>query len=83
MEQPTTVSTRPLCCSNEISLCIGLLTVKIVLRGARGVGKTQLARRLQGLSFDKSYVPTREIATANINWSYKSSSDVIKVRRST
>ena len=54
-------------------------TVKIVVRGARGVGKSMLVRRLRGEAFDPHYTPTREIDTANINWSYKTSTDIINV----
>lgn len=58
---------------------LGDIAVKIVLRGARGVGKTSLLKRLKGEPFEEAYVPTPEIATAHIHWNYKNSDDVIKV----
>lgn len=47
--------------------------MKVVLKGERGSGKSSLLQRLQGLPFTSasSYVPTPEIQTATINWSYK------------
>mmetsp|Transcript_4235 Transcript_4235/g.15545 ORF Transcript_4235/g.15545 Transcript_4235/m.15545 type:complete len:387 (-) Transcript_4235:261-1421(-) len=53
--------------------------MKIVLIGRRGVGKTALFRRLQGLGFDSSYEATREICTASINWSAPNEIDSVKV----
>jgi len=55
-------------------------TMKIVVRGARRSGKTALVQRLQGKRVPTSYQPSKELTTCTINWAYKSTSDVVKVR---
>jgi GTPase SAR1 family protein len=46
--------------------------VKIIIRGDRGVGKTQLWRRLQQKEFESAYAVSSQIQIAHINWDYKS-----------
>ena len=53
--------------------------MKVVIRGARGVGKKQLWRRVQGLEFTPEAHPTPAIRSAHINWSYKVTDEVIDV----
>lgn len=55
-------------------------SVKIVIRGERGTGKTSLLHRLQGRPVPAQHEPTAEIQTANINWNFKNTDEVIKVR---
>lgn len=51
--------------------------MKIVIRGDKGTGKTNLWRRLQGQSFNPNHVPTPELQSATITWNFKSSSEEI------
>ena len=53
--------------------------MKVVLRGAAKTGKSSLLRRLQGKQFDPNYIKTSRIQSANINWSYRETNDVVKV----
>lgn len=55
-------------------------SMRIVIRGARGAGKTSMLQRLRGQRWGDKYVPTPEIATAQINWTYKTRDDIVKVR---
>lgn len=55
--------------------------MRIVIRGARGAGKTSLLQRLQGNKWSERYVATPEIGIAHISWSYKTRDDIVKVRR--
>lgn len=48
------------------------LSVKIIIKGERKTGKTCLFNRLQGKTFIEEYIPTNQIQTTHINWSYKS-----------
>ena len=51
--------------------------MKIVIRGDKGTGKTNLWRRLQGQSFNPNHVPTPELQSSTINWNFKSSAEEI------
>ena len=53
--------------------------MRIVIRGARGAGKTSLLQRLQGNKWSERYVATPEIGIAHISWSYKTRDDIVKV----
>jgi len=43
-------------------------SMKVVIRGERGVGKTSLFHRLRGLDFDPTYNPSCEISVETIAW---------------
>ena len=49
-------------------------SVKIIIRGERNTGKTQLFNRLQGKAFSNDYIATKQIQTAVLSWSFKSNS---------
>ena len=54
--------------------------LKIVVRGSRGTGKTNLIRRLQAKDFMKTHEKTKEIQVSRIKWnSSVSKSDIVKV----
>ena len=59
-----------------------LYHMKLVVRGARGVGKSSLLARLQGArAIPSAHTPTPEIQTASISWTYKNTDDKIEVVR--
>jgi hypothetical protein len=55
------------------------VTVKVVIRGDRKTGKSQLWRRVQQKAFEDEYSPTPAIQIAHINWSYKVHDDPVLV----
>lgn len=55
------------------------MNLKVVIRGDRKTGKTQLWRRVQQKAFEDEYVPTAAIQIAHINWAYKMHDDPVLV----
>lgn len=55
------------------------ISVKIIIKGDRNVGKSCLLERLQGRGFIEAYTPSEEISVASIQWSFKATEDVVKV----
>ena len=53
--------------------------MKILIRGQRKTGKTQLLRRLQGLGFVADYTATPEISTAHLIWTCPATDEKVKV----
>ena len=53
--------------------------MKILIRGQRRTGKTQLLRRLQGLGFVADYTATPEISTAHLIWTCPATDEKVKV----
>ena len=53
--------------------------MRILIRGARGVGKSSLFSRLEGGPFSDEHVPTPEVQVTHIAWNYKMSDEVVKV----
>ena len=53
--------------------------MKVVLRGDKNTGKTQLWNRLLGKGFNPNYKTTDRTQIGNITWDYQSTSDIINV----
>ncbi|TYZ67613.1 hypothetical protein PybrP1_007149 [[Pythium] brassicae (nom. inval.)] len=49
--------------------------MRIVLRGARGTGKTSLFQRLKGEPIPETHAPTPQLQSATINWSFRAGSE--------
>ena len=66
-----------------LTVCVGnmviILLVKIVLRGAGGVGKTSLFEVFQGRSCPEEYKPSQQIITTNVLWTNPISKERVKV----
>ena len=56
-----------------------LYHMKLVLRGARGVGKSSLLARLKGRPYVEGRAPTPEIQRESLLWQYKNMDDKIEV----
>ena len=54
-------------------------SMKIVICGNRGCGKTGLWNRFQGQRFNSSYQPTNDIKAATINWQFMQSNVKVEV----
>lgn len=75
---PAAVSTM----KNEVSRKFArgaTYNMRVIIRGDRNTGKTQLWNRMQGKGFSAAYLPTPQIQTATIDWNHKTASEVIKV----
>ena len=53
--------------------------MKILIRGARKCGKSQLLRHLQGLPYQAEYTATPEIETAHVIWTCPRTDENVKV----
>ena len=53
--------------------------MKILIRGERKTGKTQLLRLLQGMPFEAEYTATPEITTAHVIWTCPTTEENVKV----
>ena len=76
--KPAAVSTM----KNEVSRKFAhgaTYNMRVIIRGDRNTGKTQLWNRMQGKGFSVAYIPTAQIQTATIDWNHKTTSEVIKV----
>jgi GTPase SAR1 family protein len=51
--------------------------VRVLIRGDRETGKSALLKRLQGGAFIEQHVITPHIVSTPINWSYKTSEDLV------
>ena len=75
-------SISPLRMSTDLRRKLGrgaTYNLRLLIRGDLHTGKTQLWRRLQGLSFGHDLPTTRVLGTVHLDWSSERSPDVVKV----
>lgn len=63
----------------RLLLSINYFVVKIILRGAEGVGKTSLFEVFQGRSCPEEHKPSKQIKTTNVLWTNPISKERVKV----
>ena len=78
--RPRAISETPHALKRRLSQKQGkIFNMKIIVRGARGTGKTSLMRRLRNEPFEVNHAPTKEIEVAQVQWGYKATDDVVKL----
>lgn len=56
-----------------------LYNMKVIICGAKGSGKTNLWRRLQGIKFNSNHIPTNDVQVTKINWNTTVENDIVPV----